>query len=681
MNDSSSPWPRADLRALSGEMGKLMFDHDWSGTELAPPWPMQLRTLVELMLTANQPMFILWGKEQLTLYNSSYATILGAKHPWAMGKPFFEIWPEILGGLVEELVTSAYQGKPAYMDDISLMLDTGFGLEEKHFAFSYTPIRDENGQVQGMICPCTDTTQAVMNKRLAEEAQQALIFMNETLETQVAERSASLLLWENIVKSDRAPVLAFDTDFRVVAFNDAHNDEFFRINGFYSNPGDIFPDLFAEDQREGMRALMSRVLSGERFTVVEAFGRPEFGKPFWEIHYTPLRNKDGEIIGAFHHAKDISARLTAEADLSEAQEKLRQTQKLESLGQVTGGVAHDFNNLLTPIMGSLDFLVHKGIGGPREQRMIGAALQSAEKAKVLVQRLLAFARRQPLKKEVIDVSALIDNMRVLLATATGTNIELKFNLQSQLLALADANQIEMAILNIAVNSRDAMPDGGHITISAHDIDGHVAIDIEDSGTGMSDDILARAIEPFYSTKGVGAGTGLGLSMVHGVVSQLGGKLEITSEVNKGTMARMLLPQAEREVIKEDVSPPSSVLPSNLRVLLVDDDLLVRQATYEMLVEMGFSITVTDNASDALKILETQEIDLLITDHMMPKMTGAELVKLVFDRWPRVASLVVTGYGRFEELDGIAVLAKPFRFDDLATTVASLNLTSGHDFNK
>jgi PAS domain S-box-containing protein len=195
----------------------------------------------------------------------------------------------------------------------------------------------------------------VMAELRASEAQ--LRELNDTLERQVEERAAALRLYENIVQSDRSPVCAFDKEYRLIAFNRAHNDEFRRVNGFESKVGDVFPDLFIPEQRPVMRELMSRALSGERFTVIEEFGRPELDTPSWEITYTPLRDGTGEIIGAFHHARDISERLRAEAQLIEAQEALRQSQKMEAMGQLTGGVAHDFNNLLTPIIGSLDLLV------------------------------------------------------------------------------------------------------------------------------------------------------------------------------------------------------------------------------------------------------------------------------------------------------------------------------------
>jgi signal transduction histidine kinase len=239
------------------------------------------------------------------------------------------------------------------------------------------------------------------------------------------------------------------------------------VNGFETKLGDVLPDLFIPEQRDVMRAFMDRALAGERFTVVEEFGRPELGKPHWEITYTPLRDAAGTIIGAFHHAKDITGRLLAEAELAHAQDQLRQSQKMEAMGQLTGGVAHDFNNLLTPIIGSLDLLQRKGAEGERERRLIDAAMQSAERARTLVQRLLAFARRQPLQTQAVDIGTLVGDMADLVASTSGPRVKVEISVAEGLpAAKVDANQIEMAILNLAFNARDAMPDGGTLTISA-----------------------------------------------------------------------------------------------------------------------------------------------------------------------------------------------------------------------
>ncbi|MBV8682698.1 MAG: response regulator, partial [Caulobacteraceae bacterium] len=383
----------------------------------------------------------------------------------------------------------------------------------------------------------------------------------------------------------------------------------------------------------------------------------------------------------------VTGEKAAAAELSLAQEALRQSQKLEAMGQLTGGVAHDFNNLLTPIIGGLDMLQRREVGGEREQRLIDGALQSAERAKVLVQRLLAFARRQPLQPTAIDVASLFVGMKELIASTAGPRIRLEFDVETDLpSALADANQLEMALLNLAVNARDAMPDGGVLAISANLRDvredsrhnlppgEYVVIGVADTGVGMDEETLRRCIEPFYSTKGVGRGTGLGLSMVHGLASQLGGALEIDSAPGHGARVRLWLPVsvvAAPDAVRPVWTPHS--LSVRGRALVVDDEDLVRASTCDMLVELGYEVDEASCADDALRMVEAAEtIDLLVTDHMMPGMTGVELARATQAMRPGILVLIVSGYA---EVDGLAPdlprLAKPFRQTDLAHTLSHL----------
>jgi signal transduction histidine kinase/CheY-like chemotaxis protein len=383
----------------------------------------------------------------------------------------------------------------------------------------------------------------------------------------------------------------------------------------------------------------------------------------------------------------ISGEKAAAAELVLAQEALRQSQKLEAMGQLTGGVAHDFNNLLTPIIGGLDMLQRHEVGGEREQRLIDGALQSAERAKVLVQRLLAFARRQPLQPAAIDIAALFSGMKELIASTAGPRIRIEFDVETDLApARADANQLEMALLNLAVNARDAMPDGGLLAISAglrevladnrHNLTPgeYVLIGVADTGVGMDEETLRRCIEPFYSTKGVGRGTGLGLSMVHGLASQLGGALEIESTPGHGARIRLWLPVSAPAA--EDSASLTSTLhqgSAHGRALVVDDEDLVRASTAEMLVELGYEVIEASCAEDALRLLDGAErVDLLVTDHMMPGMTGAELAHAVRASRPRTLVLILSGYAEVEGLaPDLPRLAKPFRQTDLAHTLFRL----------
>ncbi|MEC3948073.1 PAS domain S-box protein [Sphingobium sp. HWE2-09] len=504
--------------------------------------------------------------------------------------------------------------------------------------------------------------------------------LNETLERQVVERTAEIRLYHDIIEASTFPICAFDQDYRLIAFNKAHNDEFRRVNGFDTRLGDIFPDLFVPEQSAAMRQQMKRALAGEAFTVVETFGRPEYGQPFWEIYYTPLRNEAGHVVGAFHLATDISDRLRAEQELASAQEALRQSQKMEAMGSLTGGVAHDFNNLLTPIVGSLDMLQRKGVGNEREQRLIAGALQSAERATTLVQRLLAFARRQPLQTRPIDIAGLVSGMAELIGSTSGPQTKLVVDVGNNLpAALADQNQLEMALLNLSVNARDAMPTGGRLSITAHVQDvakGHriglspgqyICLSVSDTGTGMDAETLTRAIEPFFSTKGIGKGTGLGLSMVHGLAAQLGGALTIDSRPGLGTTVVLWLPTTQDDVARIERAGDIISSTGAGRVLLVDDEDVVRASTADMLIDLGYEVVEARSAEEALLLLnEGLKPDLLVTDHLMSGKDGTELAREALRRLPDLRPLIVSGYA---DVDGIAPelprLVKPFRQADLA----------------
>ncbi|RAK51463.1 response regulator [Phenylobacterium deserti] len=400
--------------------------------------------------------------------------------------------------------------------------------------------------------------------------------------------------------------------------------------------------------------------------------------------------------------QDVTARRRAEIalrDLNETLERrvrdalgereaalaqLHEAQKLETIGQITGGVAHDFNNLLTPITGALDLLQRRyAADDARAARLIDNALLSADRAKTLVQRLLGFARRQSLQTRAVDVSELLDGMTDLINSSVGAQIEVSIAASDGLpAAIADINQLELAILNLAVNARDAMPGGGRLTIAAtHEVLGpgsaagaapgtYIRISVVDTGSGMDESTLAHAIEPFYSTKGIGKGTGLGLSMVHGLAAQLGGAFQLTSVVGEGTRADLFLPTAKGQVAEglRRQSQDAPFMPA-MRLLLVDDEELIRTGTAEMLRELGHTVVEATGGREALAMLEQGlAIDVLVTDYMMPQMDGAVLARRVLERQPDLPVLVVTGYAGGDLDIGHTQLAKPFRQADLAAAL-------------
>ena len=373
----------------------------------------------------------------------------------------------------------------------------------------------------------------------------------------------------------------------------------------------------------------------------------------------------------------------AVAERAEALARLHEAQKIETLGQLTGGVAHDFNNLLTPIMGGLDILSRKLAHDERAQRIAANAMQSAERAKTLVQRLLAFGRRQTLQSRPLDIAQLIEGMRDLIERSIGPSIQITVDIAAGLPAVeADPNQLELAILNLCVNARDAMESGGRLTIAAARVEPDngsgkpecVAIRVSDTGMGMDEATLAKATEPFFTTKGVGQGTGLGLSMVYGLAAQSGGRLTLTSKVGEGTTAELVLPvSTEPAEVRLDADTPVIERGAGT-VLLVDDEELVRMSIADGLRDLGFQVVEAASAAGALEHLrEGLAPDVLVTDHMMPGMTGATLAREARNKIPDLPVLMITGYANLRpaETRGLEVMAKPFHRGDLAARIADM----------
>ena len=511
----------------------------------------------------------------------------------------------------------------------------------------------------------------------------------ELLEARVAEALAERKLLADLVEGTDAFVQVVDRDFRWLAINRAATDEFQRIFRARPRVGDSLLDVLAEqpEYRDEIRAWWERALNGEAFTAIKEFGDAEREHRFYEMNFDLLRDAEGHPIGAYQFAYDVTDRIQEQKRLSEAEEQLRQSQKMEAMGKLTGGVAHDFNNLLTPIVGALDMLQRKGLGSERERRLIAGAAQSAERARTLVQRLLAFARRQPLQPTSVDIVKLVTGMAELIASTTGPQIRVVVDTPDNLLpARADANQLEMALLNLSVNARDAMPEGGTLRITASEEQigpGHrsrlrsgrfVRISVADTGIGMDDEIVMRAVEPFFSTKGVGQGTGLGLSMVHGLALQLGGALTIQSRRGVGTNVELWLPIS-------NMRPDNSELPAQMATpltevrtaLLVDDEEFVRLSTAAMLSDLGYKVLEASSAEEALKLVQGGlRPEVLVSDHLMPGMKGTDLARILLAKLPRLQVLIISGYAESEGVEpDLPRLTKPFRNDELAATLANL----------
>ncbi|MDT7951218.1 MAG: response regulator [Acetobacteraceae bacterium] len=482
------------------------------------------------------------------------------------------------------------------------------------------------------------------------------------------------------------------TDYRFVEVNPA----FERQTGLVGAAGRWMRSLQPEHEQRwfDLYGEVARTGKSARFESPAA----ELGGRWYDVYAFRIGEEPAALVGILFN--DITSRRTMELELQavndtleqrveaavaereEAQAALRQSQKMESIGQLTGGVAHDFNNLLTPIIGSLDLLSRRGGLGEREQRLVSGALQSAERAKTLVQRLLAFARRQPLQPGPVDVGALVTNMAELVASTSGPQIRVTVEVAKGLQpAIGDVNQLEMAILNLCVNARDAMPQGGDLTVAVApsgrppgrpDLPAgpYVRLSVQDTGVGMDEETAARAIEPFFSTKGIDKGTGLGLSMVHGLAMQLEGALSIESKPGVGTRVDLFLRAGNVAAPGEAALHAPAPTGATGRVLVVDDQEQVRMTMAHLLQELGFTTEECESGSVAeMRLKRGEHFDLVVTDHRMPGLSGADLAARLAKTRPEVPVLVVSGY---VDIDTIApelnFLRKPFRKDELANAV-------------
>ena len=460
-----------------------------------------------------------------------------------------------------------------------------------------------------------------------------------------------------------------------------------RFKGY--NESEILGEHFsrfytAEDRATGLpqRALETAAREG-RFEN-EGWRVRKDGSQFWAyVIIDPIHDDAGKLIGFAKVTRDLTERRDAARALEKTREELLQSQKMEAIGHLTGGVAHDFNNLLMAIQGSLELLQRRLPGDPKVERLIDNALQGARRGAALTQRMLAFARRQELKLTPLDVGEVVQQMTNLLQSSLGPSIRVETNFPPELpKVIADANQLELALLNLAINGRDAMPNGGTISVRAAGrtnapglkAGNYVCVSVTDTGSGMDQDTLQRAMEPFFTTKGVGKGTGLGLPMVHGMAQQSGGTLHLKSWPGQGTSAELYLPVAQGEpaAAAEDLSAYPLHTDRKLVILTVDDDPLVALNTSALLEELGHTVYSAPSALHALDILRREKnINLMITDQLMPGMTGSELASRIRAENAHMPIILATGYAELApgEAEGLPRLAKPFGQRELAEAIA------------
>ena len=698
-----------------GKMGALMRAHDWTNSPLGLPqmWPTPLRTAVSLMLNSAFPMFAAWGPRLGFLYNDAYIEILGAKHPTALGRPFEDVWSEIWKD-IRPLAERALGGEAVYYEDLPLvMLRNGYA-EDVWFTFSYSPIREEDGTVGGMFCANTETTARV-------RAQERLL-ASETVARENAERVQLALAAGAILGT-----WLWDM-----------TTDLFAVDDGFANTFSLDPAV----RREGVKLahIMDAVHPDDRAglaaTIDEAVQR---GGAY--VHQYRTRRADGcyhwlEAVGRVDLAPDGTplsfpgvfidigerraveaerARVTEElrslnetleqrvadrtADLMLAEEALRQSQKMEAVGQLTGGLAHDFNNLLAGISGSLELMQTRMQQGRLTDvdRYMTAAQGAAKRAAALTHRLLAFSRRQTLDPKPTDVNRLATGMHELIQRTVGPGISVEVVGATNVWpALVDPSQLENALLNLCINARDAMPDGGTITIETankwmderaarqHDMpEGqYLSLAVTDTGTGMPPEVIARVFEPFFTTKPIGEGTGLGLSMIYGFAQQSNGQVRIYSEVGQGTTVCIYLPRHYGAVEDDTATEGIADLPRSQAgetVLIVDDEPTVRMLITDILEDLGYAAIEAGDSASGLKVLQSDvRIDLLVTDVGLPGgMNGRQMADAARAYRSDLKVLFITGYAENAILGngtlppGMAVLTKPFAMDTMAARIRSM----------
>jgi PAS domain S-box-containing protein len=456
-----------------------------------------------------------------------------------------------------------------------------------------------------------------------------------------------------------------------------------RIKGYEPTEiiGQHFARFYTEEDRaaELPRAALETASTEGRFEK-EGWRVRKDGTQFWaSVIIDAIRDEGGALIGFAKVTRDVTEKRQAQEALERAQQELFQAQKMEAVGQLTGGIAHDFNNLLTAVLGSLEIAKKRALSGQSNADLIENAIQGAKRGAALTQRLLAFSRKQDLKLEKVELPELVREMASLIERTIGPEIEIATIFPLSLPpVMSDPNQLESALLNLVVNARDAMPSGGRITIEARrravgagqvkelPTGDYIVLTVADEGEGMDEETLEKAATPFFTTKGVGKGTGLGLPMIQGLMAQSGGALVLKSRMSEGTKAELWLPVAERDKQRlpavAPIAEPTPKLERSLTVLAVDDDGLVLMNTTLMLEDLGHVPIEAHSGEEALRLLEVGSVpDVVITDHAMPDMTGAELLQHLAARYPEIPVILATGYAELPEGVGTGIqrLAKPF----------------------
>lgn len=683
MNDivGSNLWPFG-----GGACGALIRERNWAGTPLGPlaAWSPELRVTVSNIVNSPIAKVLMWGPDHVLLYNDSYRDIAGERHPAAIGSPVRTAFPE-LWDWNRAVLEAASRGEVVSRRDQPIVFHRASGDETLTLDLFYTPVYAGDGDVGGVMCTIVDNSRPV-------DARRRLASSNSRFRT--AMDAVHGVLWTNSADGrmlgEQAGWAALTgqsaTAYRDFGWTDA------------VHPEDVGPTIAAWNAAVAARSMF----------VFEHRVRRHCGS--WRnfaIRALPILTEEGDILEWVGVHTDITDQRAAEsqlrllnetletrviAEIDErrmAEAKLVQAQKMETIGQLTGGVAHDFNNLLQVVSGNLQLLERDIAGNERAERRVANALAGVSRGSKLAAQLLAFGRRQALEPKVVNVTRFVRGMDDMLRRAIGEGIEVKTVIGNGLWnTFIDPAQMENALLNLAINARDAMNGDGKLTIelgnaslddayaSRHEdvlAGQYVLLAVTDTGAGMPPEIVDKVFEPFFSTKEEGKGSGLGLSMVYGFVKQSGGHVKIYSEPGEGTTIKLYLPRAIQS--EETMAPVevSTVIGGSETVLVVEDDEDVRNTAVELLADLGYRVLRAIDAASALNVIESGiPIDVLFTDVVMPgAMKSPELAQKARERLPTIAVLFTSGYtensivhgGKLDQ--GVELLSKPYTREALA----------------
>jgi PAS domain S-box-containing protein len=654
---------------------------------------LDLEELERLFQDAPAPMAWLAGpRHEYRFANRAYLRLVG--QPDLVGRPVADVLPEVASqGFVAVLDRVYASGKPFVGNEVTVDFtrpEDG-AMRRRIMDFVYQPVRDHAGDVAGIFVQATDVTQRVA-------AQEAL--RDSEAKFRAITNSVDQMIWST----------------RPDGFHDYYNDRWYEYTGvsYGSTDGEDWNGVFhPEDQKRAWAVWRHSLNTGEPYHI-EYRLRHRSGNYRWVLgRAQPVRDEQGRIVRWFGSCTDIQDIVDAREVISRsreelerqvdlrtrqllhAEEQLRQAHKMEAIGQLTGGIAHDFNNMLQGIVGALDVIRKLEAAGRTTSipRFVDMAMNSAQRAAAMTHRLLAFARQQPLAPQPVEMNALVQSLRDLLRRTAGESTEVLLELAPGAWPVrCDPNQLESAILNLAINARDAMPQGGRLTVRTEnlqlpatqvgpndvlDAGDFVQVSVADTGTGMPPDVVERAFDPFFTTKPIGQGTGLGLSMVYGFARQSGGFARIDSRVGEGTQVALLLPRFDGDAHDQPLVQPASEISygNGETVLVVEDDDVVRTLALETLSGLGYNVHAARTAAEGVEILNALgRVDLLLSDIGLPGgISGKQLADAARATRPELKVILITGYAE-EAVGGdlvaqrIELLRKPVLIDVLLRKV-------------